>query len=94
MGWRRDVPHHIWVRESKDFVESTLSFNLYVGSRMKCRLPGWCGKGLCPLSHLAHSFSYFNAAEIGKIHTVDYKHCWQLVGVTDAETVLDYIYGN
>lgn len=94
-GVGRDVPHHIWVWESKDnFVESTLSFHLYVGSRMTCRLPAWCGKGLFPLSHPAHSFSYFNAAETRKIHLVDYEHCWPPVGVTYVEIVLNYIYGN
>lgn len=94
-GVGRDVPHHIWVWESKDnFVESALSFNLYVGSRMTHRLPGCCGKGLSPLSHPAHSLSYFNAAETGKTHLVDYEHCWPLVGATFVEIVLNYIYGN
>lgn len=94
-GVGRDVPYHTRVWESKDnFVESTLSFNLYVGSGMKRGLPGCCGKDLCPLSHLAHSFSYFNAAEIRKIHMVDYEHCWPLVGDTYVEIVLNSIYGN
>lgn len=94
VGWG-GMFHTTFGWESKDnFVESTLSFNLYVGSRMTCRLPGWCGKGLFPLSHPAHTFSYFNAAETRKIHLVDYEHCWPQVGVTYVEIVLNYIYGN